>query len=208
MIAQRFRSVVWVGGVALAALLLYIVSLQVATERGRLEEIDRQVASTQREIRQLQTEMGTRANLRQLERWNGEVLALTAPKASQFISGEQDIAKISRENMGDATAAPPPVMAAVMLNETAPSQPPASRQTSEAVASAAPSPVVAPQPVKPAVLSQQDRQVQHAFDTLPRASAKPVAMASAQSSSSEHKPKSAEARAGAITSSDGGKSRK
>ena len=81
MIAQRFRPVGWVAGIALAATALYLVSLQVANERGRLEEIDRKIAHTSREIRQLQTEMGTRASLRQLERWNGEVLALSAPQA-------------------------------------------------------------------------------------------------------------------------------
>ena len=44
MIAQRFRPVGWVLGVAVAACILYMISLQVATQRGRLEEIDRKIA--------------------------------------------------------------------------------------------------------------------------------------------------------------------
>ena len=117
MIAQRFRSLAWVFGVALAAALLYIISLQVATERGRLATIDGKIADTKRDIRQLQTEMGTRASLRQLERWNGDVLALSSPAAGQYLEGEQAISKIDQSKLGTATGAPPPVMAAVMMRE-------------------------------------------------------------------------------------------
>jgi hypothetical protein len=119
MIAQRFKSVAWVAGVALAATLLYIISLQVATERGRLEQIDMQISETKRDIRQLQTEFGTRASLRQLERWNGEALALAAPSAEQYLPGEAAISDIDQAKLGDATAAPPPMMAAVMMPQPA-----------------------------------------------------------------------------------------
>ncbi len=163
MIAQRFRPVMWVSGVATAATLLYIVSLQVATERGRLEQIDRQVAATHREIRQLQTELGTRASLRQLERWNGEVLALSAPKASQYISSEDRISSINRSNMGDASAAPPPVMAAIM----APT--PNANEPLPAAASSAPAAKVQDDEVGSEKLSTQDRQVQEAFGPVPSA---------------------------------------
>jgi hypothetical protein len=156
MIAQRFRSVGWVVGVALAAILLYIISLQVATERGRLEAIDRKIAMTKRDIRQLQTEMGTRASLRQLERWNGDVLALSSPGASQYLNSEEDISKIDRSNMGAADAPPPPMMAAVMVRE----------------------PAAASQPTEAKVaLSDQDRQVQEAVGTPRSRAIKPVAMA-------------------------------
>ncbi len=114
MIAQRFRPVGWVAGVAFAACALYMISLQVASERGKLEEIDRKIAATKREIRQLQTEVGTRASLRQLERWNGDVLALSAPTAGQYLSGEAALASLDRKRLGPAGAAPPPVMMAVM----------------------------------------------------------------------------------------------
>ena len=190
MIAQKFRSVAWVAGVALAATLLYIISLQVATERGRLEAIDRKIAATKRDIRQLQTEMGTRASLRQLERWNGEALALSAPGAGQYLGSEDQISEIDRSNLGDATAAPPPVMAAVMVREA---------ESVVAQAPAVSAPVVAatvaphpaqtkPQPMrvamsapKPAVkLSAQDRQVQQAF--APARPAAPVKVASADKS--------------------------
>ena len=160
MIAQKFRSVVWVVGVAVAATLLYIVSLQVATERGRLEAVDRKIAATKRDIRQLQTEMGTRASLRQLERWNGEVLALSAPGAGQYLSGEDDISNIDRSNLGNASAPPPPVMAAVMVRPDAAAVTDVVVPNSPESAAAKPAKIVQGPAVQ---LSAQDRQVQQAF---------------------------------------------
>ncbi len=138
MIAQRFRPVGWVIGIAAAACILYMISLQVATQRGRLEEIDRKIAMTKRDIRQLQTELGTRASLRQLERWNSDVLSLSAPKANQYLRDEAALATLDRAGLGDAPSAPPPVMMAVMTQrpaETAPAQSLLSRLTSPASAS-------------------------------------------------------------------------
>jgi hypothetical protein len=180
MIAQKFKSVAWVAGVALAATLLYIISLQVATERGRLEAIDHKIAMTKRDIRQLQTEMGTRASLRQLERWNGDVLALSAPAASQYLNGEDDISGIDRSNMGNASAAPPPVMASVMVHEAEPvvASVPTQAAASVKVAQAKPAPPVikAADPVR---LSAQDRQVQQAFAPTRAREVKPVKVAAA-----------------------------
>lgn len=118
MIAQRFRPVGWVAGVAAAACLLYLISLQVANQRGRLEQIDRKIAMTKRDIRQLQTELGTRASLRQLERWNSDVLALSAPKANQYLRGEEALAALDRTGIGETPSAPPPVMMAVMSQQS------------------------------------------------------------------------------------------
>jgi hypothetical protein len=110
MIAQRFRPVAWVIGCAVAATALYTVSLRVASERARLDGIDYKIASTRRDIRQLQTEMGTRASLRQLERWNGESLSLSAPNANQFLSSETQISRIDGATRPQDKYAPPPVM--------------------------------------------------------------------------------------------------
>lgn len=112
MIAQRFRPVVWVVGCAFAATALYTVSLGVASERTRLEDLDHSIAKTRRDIRQLQTELGTRASLRQLERWNGEVLALAAPSAGQFRASETALRTIDGSALPADGFAPPPVMVA------------------------------------------------------------------------------------------------
>ena len=158
MIAQRFRPVGWVAGVAAAACGLYLISLQVANQRGRLEQIDRKIAMTKRDIRLLQTELGTRASLRQLERWNSEVLALSAPKANQYLQGEESLASLDHAGIGDKPSAPPPVMMAVMTQqprEVAPERSLIAKLTS---------PAVAPKP-----LTEADKAVQRAI--APRQSA-------------------------------------
>jgi hypothetical protein len=47
-------------------------------------------------LRVLQTEIGTRGRLAQLERWNVKVLALSAPAADQFLSGSFELAKLTQ----------------------------------------------------------------------------------------------------------------
>jgi len=124
MIAHKFRPVVWVVGCAFAATALYTVSLGVASERTRMEDLDQQIAMTQRDIRQLQTEMGTRASLRQLERWNVEALALSAPKAGQFRATESALKSIDGGTLPADGFTPPPVMvAAATRPATAPAAP-------------------------------------------------------------------------------------
>lgn len=113
MIAQRFRALGWVAGIASAATCLYLTSLQVAAERAKLDATEAQIIAAKRDMRQLQTELGTRASLRQLEKWNGEVLALTAPRAEQYLHSEAELASVGvRELRGPTGAAP---LAQVML---------------------------------------------------------------------------------------------
>ena len=95
MIATRFRSVGWVAGVAVAALSCYLVSQRVATERAMLMKVERQILAAKRDIRDLQTEIGARGRMGQLERWNGEVLALSAPGAGQFLENEVRLASLN-----------------------------------------------------------------------------------------------------------------
>ncbi len=86
MITQRFRPILWVGGVAIAATSLYLISLQVASEHKRLVDVDNKILATRHEIRLLKTELSARSNVRQLEKWNEDAsLALAAPRAGQYV---------------------------------------------------------------------------------------------------------------------------
>jgi hypothetical protein len=96
MSARSFRSVFMVASCAGAALGCYLVSLRVASERASLEDVETQIVTTQRDIRLLQTEIGTRGRLAQLERWNVKVLALSAPAADQFLNGSFELAKLTQ----------------------------------------------------------------------------------------------------------------
>ena len=79
-----------------AALGCYLVSLRVASERAALEEVETRIVLAQRDLRVLQTEIGTRGRLSQLERWNAGAFALSAPSADQFLKGSFELARLAR----------------------------------------------------------------------------------------------------------------
>ena len=153
MIARGFKPVAWVAAIGTAALGCYMLSLQVAAERAELAGIERRILATRQEIRSLHTELGTRGRLQQLEQWNAEVLALSAPAAGQFLESNVSLARF------DADRQPTPVERDVRLAsaEAGPSAPapavhaqPAVRLASaesRPVATAAQAPAAAPRPV-------------------------------------------------------------
>lgn len=115
MIANRFKSVGRVLAGAVAAMGLYLITSQVAAERTELERVNRQILAAKKDIRRLHTELGTRANLRQLERWNGEVLALTTPDADQFLQGEVQLAALDRSGITPGPRYAPTAMVTAMV---------------------------------------------------------------------------------------------
>ena len=94
MSGNSFRSVFMVASCAGAALACYLVSLRVASERAALEAVETEIVVAERDIRVLQTEIGTRGRLAQLERWNVKVLALSAPSADQFVGTSFELARM------------------------------------------------------------------------------------------------------------------
>lgn len=93
MIARGFKPVAWVAAVGTAALGCYMLSLQVAAERSELAGLEQRIVRARQDIRSLQTELGTRGRLQQLEQWNAEVLALSAPVAGQFLDSGLTLAR-------------------------------------------------------------------------------------------------------------------
>lgn len=91
----RFRSIYSVGAVAVAALACYLLAQHVAGEHAALARTELAIVATKRDIRVLQTEITTRAGMNQIERWNRDVLALSAPKASQFLASEVQLAALA-----------------------------------------------------------------------------------------------------------------
>ena len=106
MSARGFGSVLSAGAVVGAALGFYLVSLRVASERAALEEVETKIALTQRDIRLLQTEIGTRGRLAQLERWNVKFIRLSAPNADQFVDGGFQLATLVAPPKTPAIEAP------------------------------------------------------------------------------------------------------
>ena len=128
MSGRSFRSVFMVASCAGAALGCYLVSLNVASERASLEDVENRIVLAQRDIRLLQTEIGTRGRLAQLERWNVKVIQLSAPTADQFLEGGFQLARLGRPEQKTVDA---PV---VFASAPAPSSPSAPLVEGERVA--------------------------------------------------------------------------
>jgi hypothetical protein len=92
--ARGFGSVAMASGVVVAALGCYLVSLKVASERAKLESVETQIVLAERDIRVLETEIGTRGRLAQLERWNVNFIRLSAPSADQILEGGFQLATL------------------------------------------------------------------------------------------------------------------
>jgi hypothetical protein len=102
--AYRLKGIGWFGGCVAVVLGFYLVSLQVANERKKLEAVNAKIDAAQRDIRALETEFDTRANLVQLEKWNGDTLALSAPVAGQYVADETALAALDvTAPLGEAT---------------------------------------------------------------------------------------------------------
>jgi hypothetical protein len=147
MIVRGFKSVLWVGAVGSAALSCYMVSLRVATERADLARVEGQIVDAKRDIRTLETELGTRGRLAQLEDWNTNVLALSAPSSGQFVKDaytlarlqtheptvEQRSSEVRMASLETGQAPPPKAQAAVKPQHSAdPDSAPASKAAPDA----------------------------------------------------------------------------
>ena len=125
----------------------YLVSSQVAAERSKVEAVERAIAKAHKDIRGLETEFDTRANLAQLERWNGEVMRYTAPTPAQFLSSDAELAAqrpLEGDGMAERYAAMvvPQGMPDVVAGAAVASDAVAPARTA-AAAAATPAPVVA-----------------------------------------------------------------
>lgn len=89
-----FKGLGWFLCCAIVAPASYIVTSQGATERSRLASVESRIIAARKDIRNLETEFNTRANMAQLEQWNGEVLALNAPAPGQYLANENALAEL------------------------------------------------------------------------------------------------------------------
>jgi hypothetical protein len=106
--AKRLEGIGWLALVFIVAILLYPLSLSVATLRSDLARTDQKIVSIKKEIRYLETEFSARANLRQLEHWNKLEYGYVSPNAAQYLDGERALA-----NLGDANLRKPVKVAVI-----------------------------------------------------------------------------------------------
>lgn len=160
LIASRFKSVGWVAACALAALGCYLVSLKVAAKRAELDAMNGQIVAARQDIQRLQTELGTRGRLVQLERWNADVLALSAPQAQQYLHSAVQLASFA--------APPAPAL-------PAPVAPPEVQQAAHVEAAPAEQPRIIPASFGPMPIARADAPPAHADADEPKPAKKATA---------------------------------
>ena len=106
VVMTRFRWFGWFVLCVGVVLGCYVMSSQVASERNKLAEVERAINRTQRDIRALETEFDTRANLAQLQRWNGDTLKLSAPTAAQYVRNDAQLAMLDQPQIQNAAVIP------------------------------------------------------------------------------------------------------
>ena len=106
MSARSFKSVGWVAGIGAAALTCYMFSLSVAAERAELAQLDSQIAELKQSIRTLNTELGTRSRVHQLQHWASADFGFTAPTAGQFLDSEVTLAQLELPSQASPMEAP------------------------------------------------------------------------------------------------------
>lgn len=145
MAVQGLKGLGWFALFAVMAPACYMVSSHGAAERAKLAAVRGAIVQAQKDIRGLETEFDTRANLAQLQRWNGDPqLAMAAPTAQQYLAGEDALASLDQ-----------PVevqMASLVIPAGARVEPAAA-----VVVTAAAEPVVSPGKAKSA--AQQDKEL-------------------------------------------------
>lgn len=96
MAAQGFKGLGWFLCVMVVAPACYMVNSHGAAERGKLESMKAAIITAQKDIRHLEGEFTARSSFAQLQRWNGEVLAMAAPMPNQYLASEAQLADLDK----------------------------------------------------------------------------------------------------------------
>ena len=110
----RLGTVSMMAATAVAILAFNTLSLHVSAERSKVDRLQRSIAADLRDIRALEAELRTRARLPVLQKWNDNVLAMSAPTAKQFADSAVQLAAFA-----PGAPAAPRVQLALATPETA-----------------------------------------------------------------------------------------
>jgi hypothetical protein len=160
MAVQGFKGLGWFLCGVVVAPACYLVNSHGAAEQAKLNATKTAIVQAQKDIRGLETEFNTRANMAQLERWNGEVLALAAPAPQQYLASETALASLGQPEQGaDIQVAALVVPTAAPTIQTAPAAvAPALNRVQSASASAA----------SPKSVAQQDGELRKLMNKADR----------------------------------------
>ena len=129
-----------------AAVGSYTINLKVSGERAAVDRLRRTLVADARDMRTLQAELRTRARLPEMQRWNDQVLQMSAPAAGQYMGSPVQLASfgaappaaIDAPVVRYAVANPAPAVAAPIIRAAYPAAPRNASRQAVAVPVAAP----------------------------------------------------------------------
>lgn len=107
---RHFGSILMLSAAFASGLSFYVVTLKVSAERVAVEGLRGAIASDVADIERLQAELRTRARMPELQRWNDEVLALSAPAPAQYATGPLALVSARETAVEAATPAAQPTL--------------------------------------------------------------------------------------------------
>lgn len=150
MAASGFKGFGWFLAGVIVAPGCYLMTSQVAAERSRLAQVESAIFKARQDIRGLETEFETRANVAQLQRWN-ESLYLSSPRPQQFATETQLASLQLVEENGQQYAAVMPMGAPMPVP-----QPAVATQPAAPAAAPVSTPTPVSRPTGPAGYAQRD----------------------------------------------------
>lgn len=98
---RGFGAIAWLAASVSVAVGGYMTTTYGAAERARLHTVQGEIINAKKDIRGLETEFSARANLAQLQQWNGDVVAYAAPAAEQFLPDARALASLDVEQAAE-----------------------------------------------------------------------------------------------------------
>lgn len=113
--ARKLQGIGLIVLLTLAVLVAYPVWLNVSATRTELQQVRAEIARVQLQNRMLEGDIAVLANVRQLDRWNGEFLGYVAPSAQHYLAGERALASLDRIRVPQDLAPSAPVLVAAAV---------------------------------------------------------------------------------------------
>lgn len=123
MAVHGFRGLGWFLCGVIVAPTCYMVTSHGASERARLRTVEAAIVQARKDIRALDTEFATRANVAQLQRWNGRSLAMDAPHSEQYLASNQSLAAFEQQQAALAGGGGAPIQTAAVTVPVVPGTP-------------------------------------------------------------------------------------
>lgn len=110
---QYLSAIAWIAATTAVVAGAQIVTTKAAAERRTVTKLNIELVENTVRIRELEAELGTRAGMPELQRWNDAVFQLSAPQGAQILQSPLQLASFAAQPVPHAAPAGPSVQFAI-----------------------------------------------------------------------------------------------